>query len=264
MFEDFTFPDGTKPNWEAVSWIQQRYMKWLNEERTHTLLTFPVMTVCLLTDGEKCLDSEYEEFVCKQWEAGDSFFVYTSDNPDSVASCCRLRNEVTNNTFSSTTGLTGVQTGSVNVMTLNMSRIIQDFANELGYPKFTKPTDAFMSGFKNYLKTILDRIYIYQKVYKQGLYEYDKDGMIPATKAGFISLDKLYCTLGVNGLNEMAMFMGFEVSNNQEYLNFIADILGTINNYNTVKSEKKFKFNLELVPKLCGHVKPLLIDSKLF
>ena len=88
MFEHFVFPDDTKPEWEHIDFLQKRYMKWLNQERTHTILTFPVMTVCLLVDNEKCLDEDYESFVCDQWAKGDSFFVYTSDNPDSVASCC--------------------------------------------------------------------------------------------------------------------------------------------------------------------------------
>lgn len=42
LFDDFCFPDGTKPSWERVSWLQKRFMKWFNKERTKAILTFPV------------------------------------------------------------------------------------------------------------------------------------------------------------------------------------------------------------------------------
>ena len=245
MFDDFTFPDGTKPHWKAVNWLQKRYMKWLNKERTKTLLTFPVMTVCLLTDGNDVLDKEYKDFVTTQWAEGDSFFVYLSENADSISSCCRLRNEITENTFSSTTGLTGVQTGSCNVMTLNLNRIVQDWWNFYITPY---EWHRHKGVLKDYLEKILDRIYDYQKAYKTGLYKMDKQGMFPQTKAGYIHFDKLYCTIGVNGLNEAARFLGLKVSNNKDYMDFASWILGIIKDYNKQHSTKKFKFNLELVP----------------
>lgn len=247
MFDDFTFPDGTKPHWDAVNWLQKRYMKWLNKERTKTLLTFPVMTVCLLTDGKDVLDKEYKDFITTQWAEGDSFFVYLSENADSISSCCRLRNEITENTFSSTTGLTGVQTGSCNVMTLNLNRITQDFVNLTGRPQ-VDADGIIWSDFKSYIESILDRVYDYQKAYKTGLYKMDAQGMFPQTKAGYISFNKLYCTIGVNGLNEAARFLGLEVSNNKDYMHFASWILGIIKEYNKQHSTKKFMFNLELVP----------------
>lgn len=260
MFDDFYFPDGTQPHYDAVNWLQKRYMKWLNEERTKTLLTFPVMTVCCLTDGNDVLDKEYKDFITTQWAEGDSFFVYLSKNADSISSCCRLRNEVTDNTFSSTTGLTGVQTGSCNVMTLNLNRIVQDWFHTI--PNYE---DHIVEGkcawsedwisileirneLQKYLEVILDRVYDYQKAYKTGLYNMDKQGMFPQTKAGYINFDKLYCTIGVNGLNEAARFLGLTVGNNKDYMDFASWILNVIKLYNKKHSEKKFKFNLELVP----------------
>ena len=247
MFDDFYFPDGTQPNWDAVNWLQKRYMKWLNEERTKTLLTFPVITVCCLTDDNDVLDKEYKDFITTQWAEGDSFFVYLSKNADSISSCCRLRNEVTDNTFSSTTGLTGVQTGSCNVMTLNLNRIIQDCDRSYGIKQHGGWRDN-TSFIKDYLEAILDRVYDYQKAYKTGLYNMDKQGMFPQTKAGYINFDKLFCTIGVNGLNEAARFLGLTVSNNKNYMDFASWILNVIKQYNKKNSEKKFKFNLELVP----------------
>lgn len=263
MFDDFCFPDGSKPNWNAVNWLQKRYMRWLNKERTETLLTFPVITVCCLTDDNDVLDKEYKDFITTQWAEGDSFFVYLSKNADSISSCCRLRNEVTNNTFSSTTGLTGVQTGSCNVMTLNLNRIIQDWYKEYSPQRHRSnngATERKMIAvrrlwneegsklFQKYLENILLRVYDYQRAYKTGLYKMDAQGMFPQTKAGYINFDRLYCTIGVNGLNEAARFLGLTVSNNKEYLDFASWVLNVIKQYNKQHSSKKFMFNLELVP----------------
>lgn len=247
MFDDFYFPDGTQSHWDAVNWLQKRYMKWLNEERTKTLLTFPVITVCCLTNDKDVLDKEYKDFITTQWAEGDSFFVYLSKNADSISSCCRLRNEITENTFSSTTGLTGVQTGSCNVMTLNLNRIIQDCDRSYGIKQHGgwKENTSFIM---DYLHDILNRVYDYQKAYKTGLYNMDKQGMFPQTKAGYINFDKLYCTIGVNGLNEAARFLGLTVSNNKDYMDFASWILNVIKQYNKKHSTKKFMFNLELVP----------------
>ena len=247
MFDDFCFPDGSKPNWNAVNWLQKRYMKWLNKERAETLLTFPVITVCCLTDDNDVLDKEYKDFITTQWAEGDSFFVYLSKNADSISSCCRLRNEVTDNTFSSTTGLTGVQTGSCNVMTLNLNRIIQDCNRSYGIKQHGGWREN-TSFIKDYLEDILLRVYDYQRAYKTGLYKMDAHGMFPQTKAGYINFDRLYCTIGVNGLNEAARFLGLTVSNNKEYLDFASWVLNVIKQYNKQHSSKKFMFNLELVP----------------
>ena len=247
MFDDFYFPDGSKPNWDAVNWLQKRYIRWLNKERTETILTFPVVTVCCLTNDNDALDKEYKDFITTQWAEGDSLFAYLSKNADSISSCCRLRNEVTDNTFSSTTGLTGVQTGSCNVMTLNLNRIIQDCNRSYGIKQHGGWREN-TSFIKDYLEGILLRVYDYQRAYKTGLYKMDAHGMFPQTKAGYINFDRLYCTIGVNGLNEAARFLGLTVSNNKEYLDFASWILNVIKQYNKQHSSKKFMFNLELVP----------------
>lgn len=259
LFDDFMFPDGSKPKWERVSYLQKKFIKWFNKERTKTLLTYPVESICLLHDGTDVLDKEYKEFAAEMWSEGHSFFMYLSDNPDAVASCCRLRNEVKNNTFSSTTGLTGVQTGSANVITLNLNRIIQDWyssncwiTDDLGEHKFKKEfiiqDIRKKESLKTYLINILERVYKYHIAYKTMLYELEEQGMLTASKAGYISMRKLFSTIGVNGFNEAAEFLGMEVSNNEEYKAFISFLFKTILDFCKEKSTSKFLFNLEVVP----------------
>lgn len=244
LFDEFVFPDGSKPVWERVSYLQKKFIRWFNDERCKTLLTYPVESMCLLHDGTDIIDKEYKNFAAEMWSKGHSFFMYLSDNPDSISSCCRIRNEINNNTFSSTTGLTGVQTGSANVITLNINRIVQDCCKQHGGdPKFISA-----KNLKPYIIDILERVYKYHVAYKTMLYELEEQGMLTASKAGYISMKKLFSTIGVNGFNEAAEFLGLEVSNNKNYKEFISYLFKTILDFCKEKSTKKFLFNLEVVP----------------
>lgn len=248
LFDGFCFPDGTVPKWERVSYLQKTFMKWFNNERTKTLLTFPVESMCLLHDGEDVIDKEYKDFTTEMWSEGHSFFVYLSDNPDAVASCCRLRNELSANTFSSTTGLTGVQTGSVNVITLNLNRIIQDWAWSSDIYDSGVYKKEYEPEIKAYLTNILERVYKYHIAYKTMLYDIEKKGMLSSSKAGYIKMKKLFSTIGVNGMNECAEFLGLEVSNNDLYKDFITFLFSVIKEENNKHSTREFIFNLEVVP----------------
>lgn len=247
MFRDFYFPDGTQPKWERVDYLQKLFMQWFNAERKKTLLTFPVESMALLTDGKEVIDWDYKDFAAKMWAEGHSFFMYLSDNADSLASCCRLRNEVSNNEFSFTTGLTGIKTGSCNVITLNLNRIVQDFFKDF-HPKMDMTIVQVNYYLKEYLVNILERVYKYHIAYKTMLYELEDKGMLTASKAGYIDMHSLFSTIGLNGLNDAAEFLGIKCSNNEKYKNFIQLITGTISEQNKKHSTKKFKFNQEFVP----------------
>ena len=245
LFEDFSFPDGSKPEWRRIDILQKMFMQWFNEERQKTLLTFPVETMALLTDGNDVIDKDYKNFTAEMWSKGHSFFLYISDNPDGLSSCCRLRNSIDSNVFSFTNGLSGVKTGSCNVITLNLNRIIQDWCKSIGgVPTIGNQHDSL----KFYLINILERVYKYHIAYKTLLYEEEKRGMLTASNAGYISMKDLFSTIGLNGLNEAAEFLGIKCNYNSEYKDFCNLILGTISEQNKLHSTKEFKFNTEIVP----------------
>lgn len=247
LFGEFVFPDGSKPQWDSLNWLQKKFMSWFNEERTKCILTFPVETVALLTDGEDIRDKEWADFTAEMYSKGHSFFTYTSDSADSLSSCCRLRNEVSDNQFSYSLGAGGIATGSKSVMTLNINRLVQDAVNK-GYDMI------------DYLRSQVQKVHKYQTAYNELLKDYLKDGLLTVYTAGFINLKKQYLTVGVNGVIEAAEFLGIEVSDNDTYREFMQSILKTISDENRKAKTKELMFNTEFVPKTCGHVKPNLID----
>jgi ribonucleoside-triphosphate reductase len=212
-------------------------------------LTFPVTTMAMVHDGKDIIDQDYKQLCAEEWAKGGSFFAYLSDNPSSLASCCRVLNEIQDNTFSSTTGLTGIMTGSCNVITLNINRIVQDWCRSIGgVPTVGNQHDSL----KFYLIKILERVYKYHIAYKTMLYDLEDKGMFSSSNAGYIYLSKLYSTIGVIGYCEAAQFLGLNISDNKEYKEFLQLIFGTIkeqNKLNSIRDKKRpILFNSEAVP----------------
>ena len=235
IFGEFYFPDGTQPQWESLSWLQKKFAKWFNEERTKCILTFPVETMALLTNGEDVVDEEYADFTAEMYSKGHSFFTYMSDSPDSLSSCCRLRNEVTDNQFSYSLGAGGIATGSKSVMTLNINRLVQDAVNN-GYDMI------------EYLRENVKKVHKFQTAYNELLKDYLKDGLLTVYTAGFIDMKKQYLTIGVNGVIEAAEFLGIPVNDNPTYREFMQSILKTISDVNRKARTKELMFNTEFVP----------------
>lgn len=253
LFGEFYYPDGTKPQWEAVDCLQRLFMKFFNKLRTKQILTFPVETMAMVYDlkTNDIIDKDYKDFTAEMYAEGHSFFTYISDSADSLASCCRLRNELAENTFNPTSGLTGVMTGSCNVITLNINRIVQDCNKAYGLKRNGgwKENTSFL---RDYLVDILQRVYKYHIAFKTMLYELEDKGMFAASNGGYIHISKLYSTIGINGLNEAARFLGMTVGNNKEYIEFLQLVLGTIKEQNKIHSihdkSRPFLFNSEVVP----------------
>lgn len=228
MFGNFVFPDFERPNWESTAKLQRFFMRWFNQERTKAILTFPVVTAAMLTEQGKCKDSAFADEVAQELAEGNAFFIYQSDNPDSLASCCRLRNEIADHTFSYSLGAGGVATGSINVITINMNRLVQDGRD---------------------LATEVSKIHQYQYAYRKLMEEYLAAGMLPVYDAGFISLDKQFLTIGINGMVEAAESQSLTVGYNPEYMAFVQERLKIIFQANQAASKKYgVKFNTEFVP----------------
>ena len=235
LFGNFYFPDGSQPDWEGLSWLQKRFMKWFNKERTKTVLTFPVETMALLADNGECRDPEWGEFTAEMYAEGHSFFTYMSDNADSLSSCCRLRNEIQDNGFSYTLGAGGVSTGSKSVLTVNINRCVQYAVNN-------------GRDYKDFLREVIDLCHKVQLAYNENLKELKEHGMLPLFDAGYINMSRQYLTIGVNGLVEAAEFMGLKITPNDKYKEFVQGILSIVEDLNKAYRTKDVLFNCEMIP----------------
>lgn len=235
LFENFYFPNGSQPDWNSLSWLQQRFMKWFNTERTRSVLTFPVETMALLTENNAPKDKTYGDFTAEMYAEGHSFFTYMSPNADSLSSCCRLRNEITDNGFSYTLGAGGVSTGSKSVLTINLNRCIQYAVNK-------------GISYYDFLADIVDTVHKVQLAYNENLKHLLAQGMLPLFDAGYINIARQYLTIGVNGLVEAAEFLDIEINNNPDYLRFVQEVLGLVESYNKKHRSSDVMFNCEMIP----------------
>ena len=235
LFGEFVFPDGTKPVWESLSWLQKRFMRWFNQERTRAVLTFPVETMALLSKDGDIMDAEYADFTAEMYAAGHSFFTYVSDNADSLSSCCRLRNEIQDNGFSYTLGAGGVSTGSKSVLTINLNRCIQyECKNNIPHLQF--------------VGEVIELMHKVQTAYNENLKYLQEKGMLPLFDAGYIAINRQYLTIGVNGLVEAAEYMNIPINDNERYQHFVEEILGLVEKYNHQFRTKELMFNCEMIP----------------
>ncbi len=273
VFGDFVFPDGTSPKWETLSWLQKKFMKWFNKERTKYVLTFPVETMALLTDGkDNYIDQEYADFTAEMWSEGHSFFCYLSDSPDSLSSCCRLRNSLkdledddTEHNFTThqySMGTASVSTGSKSVMTINLPRLVQNATNRYYHeiegkniPKGVQmPLDEFKHKEKLYtyiredVTEMVERVHKYQTAFNETIKDFLKANMLDVYNAGFIDIRKQYLTVGVNGITDAAEFFNIKVTDNDLYREFVNNILETINICNRKDKTRDTMFNTEFVP----------------
>ena len=270
VFNGFRFPDGSEPKWETLSWLQKKFMKWFNEERTKYVLTFPVETMAMLTDGHDIVDKEYGDFTAEMWAEGHSFFCYLSDSPDSLSSCCRLRNslkdaeddEHNHTTHQFSMGTASVATGSKSVMTINLNRVIQNAtrlyfkeveglllqeATQVDIDK-VKDKKVLYEYISNGITEITERVHKYQKAFNEIIKDFLNANMLDVYSAGFINMKKQYLTIGVNGLTDAAEFLSIEANLNDKYEEFVNMILETINVSNKKDRTRDCMYNTEFVP----------------
>ena len=270
VFGEFKFPDGTAPKWETLSWLQKKFMKWFNEERTKYILTFPVETMAMLTDGHDIVDKEYADFTAEMWAEGHSFFCYLSDSPDSLSSCCRLRNslkdgedeEHNHTTHQFSMGTASVATGSKSVMTINLNRVIQNAAREY-FEEYEgillkegqqvdinkiKDKKLLYQYISNGITDITERVHKYQRAFNEIIKDFLNANMLDIYRAGFINMKKQYLTIGVNGLTDAAEFLSIDANLNDDYKEFVNLILETINISNKKDKTRDCMYNTEFVP----------------
>lgn len=256
LFENYVYPDMSKPDWESFNALQRYFLEWLQEERKRATMTFPVISNNLVTVLDENLgykvnaDLDHELFTAHRMVAGDDFFNYHGD-PSALSSCCRLRNEIDANEFSFSLGAGGVMTGSLSVMTINVPRVIQNAIRD---------GEDIISAIRKVTK----RVHKYQIGFRAIIKDYYDAGLLPAYNAGYITMDKQFLTVGLVGIPEAYQsIMHVKPQNNDHYKDWCNSIINTITEENKkIKSQTGFKFNTEMVPGESAAVKLAKWDAE--
>jgi len=176
------------------------------------------------------LDTTYSDEYVYCLEMDDKLSPYFVLPFGMVTHNCRLKNSLVedDNEFSYSLGAGGVSTGSLNVITLNMNRIVQENKN---------------------LKSVVDRVIKYQVAHRRIYERFREHGMYPIYDAGYVDMNKQFLTTGVNGLVEAAESLGIPIRPGGEYEEFVMRVLQTLHDANkAAKKEFGYKFNTEFVP----------------
>lgn len=148
---------------------------------------------------------------------------------------CRLRNELQDNTFSYTLGAGGIATGSKGVMTININRLVQ-WAVRDGI------------DISDAVRQIVNECHHYLIAFNEIMKDNFKSKLLPVYDAGYISLEKQFLTIGINGFVEGAEFLGIDISPNEEYFEYGEKILRPIFEANKAARTSELMFNTEFVP----------------
>lgn len=148
---------------------------------------------------------------------------------------CRLRNELQDNTFSFTLGAGGVSTGSKGVITININRLVQNAAKN-----GTDISEAVTEQVK--------KVHCYLKAFNEIIKDNFSARLLPIYDSGYISMEKQFLTLGINGFVEGAEFLGIDISANEKYFEYGEKILKPIYELNKSEKTDELMFNTEFVP----------------
>lgn len=158
-------------------------------------------------------------------------------------------------------GTASVATGSKSVMTINLNRVVQDAVRgwvrenfdcgveePLGYEFRENYRHELYRAISTAVADMTERVHKYQTAFNSIIKDFYQANMLPVYSAGFITMNKQYLTVGVNGLTDAAEFMGIEIADNEEYAEFVNTILETINKVNRKDKTHELMFNTEFVP----------------
>lgn len=224
---------GKVPDIETVMKLQDVFLEVMNHELARTPVTFPVTTACFAVDDEgNILDDEFLNLVAYSNHWFGFINIYCGKS-STIASCCRLRSETDNEYFNSF-GAGSTKIGSLGVVTLNFPRMAHnavtedEFLRELAYAV----EDAAM--INNAKREIIKRRI--------------EQGAMPLYDLGYMSITKQYSTVGVNGLNEALVYLGYDITTSQGEA-FAKKVMYVINSKNA-EMQRIFRapHNCEQVP----------------
>lgn len=243
LFGNTVFPDGTSPDLDLIMEIQKIFCNWFSKGDPNTGLPyrFPVCTLNVRIDDEKnIIDHETFEYFCQINMHNSPFNVYISSG-HKIASCCRLLSSYENQFDSMGNG--GTSLGSVRVCTLNLPRVGHRAKQNCHSENDLKEC------LQQELESVLRKCEMTLRCHRKLIEEQISKGFLPFFRSGIMSLKRMFCTIGINGIYECVK----ELIPNQDPLSeqgleYYKFILEYIHSYAENISKSGILFNCEEVP----------------
>jgi len=244
LFGGKEFPDGSFMIDYVDEFIeyQKAFMNVVSAVRSQNMMTFPVLTYCLLRKDGKFVDEDFAKWCCKQnmkW-ADSNFFI--SEDVTSLSNCCRLVSSVKNLGYFNSIGGTALEVGSIKVNTVNLARIAYESATQEDYIALLKEKVDLCVKALDVVRHIISRNI--------------EKGLLPNYTYDLIHLKSQYNTIGIIGIYETLQKFGYVKKDEMGYayytdegIEFGKKIFEAIHEVKDKFAEDKdYSINIEQVP----------------
>lgn len=244
IFGGKEFPDGTPMVMYTDEFIeyQKAFMRVVSDIRSKNMMTFPVLSYCLLRKNGSFVDEDFAKWCCKhnmKW-ADSNFFI--SEDVTSLSNCCRLVSDIKNLGYFNSLGGTALEVGSVKVNTINLARIAYESKNVDDYIKILTKEVILCCKTLDTVRHIIQRN--------------AEKGLLPNYTHGIVNMKSQYNTIGILGIYEVLVHYGMKETDKFGYvyytdegIEFAKQILKTITDVkNEFQSNVDYSINIEQVP----------------
>lgn len=199
LFEDYTYPDGSKPHLKSVLELSKAFFDYYTEiNGKEGMFTFPVMTLAIsLDENGEYLDPDFVDWAaeanCKKSLAN----IFQSE-PTQFSSCCRLRNDISAASgglgYQNSFGVGGLSVGSHRVAGLNLARIA-----------------LLEKDNPDILEEDLDILHAILRAHRHLIKHRAETGSLPLYESGWMDLSRQYSTVGFVGAYEYVVNKGLDI-----------------------------------------------------
>lgn len=242
LFGHITFPDGTKPDFELIMFIQKTFCEWFSKGDPITGFPYRFPVVTINTTTTKDYDFEDEDWA--RWVAHVdrnmcNFNLHFGDK-SKISMCCRYENDLDDMNLSPDSfGNGGVNIGSHRVVTPNFVRCALKSGGD---------PQKFLDECDRVIDIAGKLLYIHRVDILQKRIDKNPEYLQFFGKLGWFSLDTMFSTIGLTGIYEVCQYMGYDILDDDgtEFtIDFMAYLKGKVKE---LRAEYGCVFNCEEIP----------------
>lgn len=241
LFGHIYYPNLEKADLDYVMKVQKVFMEWFSQGNPDTGFPyrFPVVTVNLTTDKHgEFEDEEFARFTADVDRNMGNFNIHYGEK-SKIAMCCRYENDLDDmDTSPDSFGNGGVNIGSHRVITMNLPR--------LAYKSNTY--EELVNNINETMDVVSKLLISHREDILQKRIDKNPGYLQFFGKLGWFSLDTMFSTFGITGVNEMVKYMDQNILDD-DGTDLALDILTFIKKRTReLKKQYGYSFNIEEIP----------------